>query len=109
MTKRQAERFVREARMLLTAVPENAEPPNQYGDVAVYQDDDGNVMASLYIGSFMAVDPCGRYHHLLSPNGISRPCVSFWGAVERWSDRLGISIESGDGDPTDIFAVRVIR
>lgn len=58
---------------------------------------------SAYLGSFMALDPCGRYHHCLSPNGVTSRCEAYWGALEKAADRLGGWIESGEGDPTDIF------
>jgi len=109
MAKSRAETLIRELRALLVAVPEDAEPPADYGDVTVYEDDDGNVLARLYVGSYLALDPCGRYHHILSPNVMTIGCESFWDAVDRWSDELGVSIVAGDGDPTDVFAVRLIR
>lgn len=57
----------------------------------------------IYLGSYMSLDPCGRYHHCLSPNGATDRCERFWEALERAADRLGGWIESGEGDPTDIF------
>jgi hypothetical protein len=58
---------------------------------------------SVYIGSYMTLDPCGRYHHCLSLNGANSRCEAFWEALEKAADRLGGWIESGEGDPTDIY------
>jgi hypothetical protein len=58
---------------------------------------------SAYIGSYMSLDPCGRYHHCLSPNGATSRCEAFWEALEKAADRLGGWIEGGEGDPTDIY------
>lgn len=58
---------------------------------------------SVYLGSFMALDPCGRYHHLISPNGITNRCMAYWEQLEACASELGGWVESGEGDPTDIF------
>jgi len=56
-----------------------------------------------YLGSYMALDPCGRYHHMLAPNGVTSKCERFWERLESAADELGGWIETGEGDPTDIF------
>ena len=58
---------------------------------------------SMFLGSYMYLDPCGRYHHFLSPNGFTRNCERFWENMESVAEELGMWIESGEGDPTDIF------
>ena len=58
---------------------------------------------SCYLGSFMSLDPCGRYHHILSPNGSSNRCEAYWKALDKAAYRLGGWIGSGEGDPTDIY------
>ena len=65
--------------------------------------DDIEEYQTCYIGSFMSLDPCGRYHHAISPNGLSQRCERYWEALEKAAGRLGGWIESGEGDPTDIF------
>jgi hypothetical protein len=69
------------------------------------EDYDGNKLKSCYLGSFMSLDPCGRYHHILSPNGITAKCVRFWDNLEKCAEELDGWIESGEGDPTDIYFV----
>lgn len=58
---------------------------------------------SVYLGSFMSIDPCGRYHHILSENGITNKCELFWERLDDAASLAGGYIESGEGDPTDIF------
>jgi len=58
---------------------------------------------SEYLGSFMSLDPCGRYHHIFSPNGATSKCERFWNNLEECAGELGGWIEGGEGDPTDIF------
>lgn len=57
----------------------------------------------VYLGSYMYLDPCGRFHHFLSPNGVTRKCEDFWDSLDRQVSRRGLSLEGGEGDPTDIF------
>jgi hypothetical protein len=64
---------------------------------------DGEKYLSAYIGSFMSLDPCGRYHHLLSPNGITSACAEFWETLDCIARNLGFWVEFGEGDPTDVF------
>ena len=74
------------------------------GDVYAHIEDRVIVIASLYIGSVFALDPCGRYHHLLSPNGYTSRCGAFWESLERQLEQRGLWLESGEGDPCDQFA-----
>lgn len=73
------------------------------GDTETVEGMDGEPYQSTYLGSYMALDPCGRYHHCISPNGVTGRCEAFWKALERAASRLGGWIEGGEGDPTDIF------
>lgn len=66
-------------------------------------DEYGNKYVSYYAGSFMQFDPCGRYHHLFSPNGITSICEDFWEDFEEVVKELGYEMESGVGDPCAIF------
>jgi hypothetical protein len=66
-------------------------------------DYDGNKIKSTYLGSFMSLDPCGRYHHAISPNNVTSRCERFWENLEECASELGGWIESGEGDPTDIY------
>ncbi len=58
---------------------------------------------SVYAGSYMSLDPCGRYHHGLSPNCVTNNCNKFWDSVDKVAELLGGWIEGGEGDPTDIY------
>ena len=63
----------------------------------------GEAYYSTYIGSYMSLDPCGRYHHLLSPNGVTKNCKQYWESLDKVAELLGGWIEGGEGDPTDIY------
>lgn len=65
--------------------------------------DDGSTYQSEYLGSFLTLDPCGRYHHCLSPNGITARCERFWQNLDDVAADIGGWVESGEGDPLDIF------
>jgi len=58
---------------------------------------------SEYLGSFMALDPCGRYHHVLSPNSVTSRCEQYWAMLEDAASAAGGWIGTGEGDPTDLF------
>jgi len=64
---------------------------------------DGEKILSQYLGSYMSMDPCGKYHHCLSPNDVGEECIQYWENLEKAADNLGGWITSGEGDPTDIF------
>ena len=62
-----------------------------------------NPYMSTYIGSYLSLDPCGRYHHILSINGLTSRCEAYWESLEKAATRLGGWIESGEGDPLDQY------
>ena len=62
------------------------------------------VEARVYLGSSLGLDPCGRYHHMLSPNGVTSRCIAFWDSLERQVEARGMWLTCGDGDPLDQFA-----
>lgn len=59
-----------------------------------------------FLGSFISLDPCGRYHHVISPNGLTAKCTRFWASLEETAHELNAWIQEGEGDPTDIFLCR---
>lgn len=101
--------IAKDAAETLRAVPTDAQVDTEYGDAYVYEDMGGNVIASLYLGSYLHLDPCGRYHHMLSPNGATRRCEDFWDSLERQLDKRGLGMEGGEGDPADIYVTRWLR
>lgn len=58
---------------------------------------------SIYLGTVFSLDPCGKYHHALSPNGATEDCETYWETLEEAANELGGWIESGEGDPCDQF------
>lgn len=66
-------------------------------------DTDNGTYESCYLGSWMSLDPCGRYHHFISPNGITKKCEIFWKVLDEVASKLGCWIDNGEFDPTDIY------
>jgi hypothetical protein len=62
---------------------------------------------SIYLGTATSLDPCGRYHHMLSPNGSTKRCEAYWESLERQLEKRGLSLTSGDGDALDQYAVEM--
>jgi hypothetical protein len=89
MNKREVKRYLK------SIMPEMDEVENLYEDEGIYK--------SIYLGSFMSLDPCGKYHHILSPNGVTSRCEAFWQRLENAASELNGWIETGEGDPTDIY------
>ena len=56
-----------------------------------------------YLGSYMSLDPCGKFHHFLSPNGITTRCERYWGNMDKACNNLGMWLESGEGDGCDVY------
>lgn len=64
--------------------------------------------ATLYLGRVYNFDPCGKYHHLLSPNGVQKRCIFAWEEFEQAIEKLGMATVSNEGDPTELYATYVI-
>ncbi len=79
---------------LKSLIPNMEFVPGQYG---------GDARMSIYLGSYLSLDPCGRYHHILSLNGATKKCEAYWARLDKAADEVGGWIESGEGDPTDIY------
>ena len=70
--------------------------------------DEGQYLTN-YLGSYMYLDPCGKYHHFLSPNGIEKRCMRYWDNMERAASELQMWIEPGQGDLCDVFLCKQIE
>lgn len=64
---------------------------------------------SIFLGSYLTLDPCGKYHHVLSRNGATKKCETFWDRVNAAADEVGGWISSGEGDALDIFFCMPIK
>jgi len=76
-------------------------------EVTDFEMDEGQYLSN-FLGTYMSLDPCGKYHHFLSPNGVTKKCERFWGNLEKSANELNMWIESGEGDPCDIFLCKDI-
>jgi hypothetical protein len=77
-------------------------------EIIDFEDGEGQYMSN-FLGTFMSLDPCGKYHHFLSPNGITKKCERFWINMESACNSLQMWIEPGEGDPCDIFLCKTIE
>lgn len=72
------------------------------------EDNSGSIIQSIFIGTYMHLDPCGRYHHLLSPNGVSQKCITYWERLDKAAEEIGCWLSAGDnGDLCDMFLNRL--
>jgi hypothetical protein len=71
--------------------------------------EDGEEYMANFLGTFMQLDPCGRYHHPLSPNGITKRCSRYWENMEKAAQSLGMWLQEGEGDPCDIYLCKPIE
>jgi hypothetical protein len=103
--------LAQDAANVLMAVPEDAELDSHYLDAYVYVDPDNtdNVLASMYLGTTMGLDPCGRLHHMLSPNGVTDECVTFWEDLESELEERGLFLFGDEGDGCVYHVGRVLR
>jgi hypothetical protein len=93
MNKREIKSFLRSAK-------ESAD-----GDYLSLSDDGTAISSHVLLGSFLSLDPCGKYHHILSPNGITTRCERFWENLEDCANELNAWTETGEGNALDIFLV----
>ena len=64
----------------------------------------GDPYVAIFVGSVMSLDPCGRYHHILSPNGVTKKCERYWNNFEACCNELNCWYECGlNGDLCDVF------
>lgn len=68
--------------------------------------DDDEKVDSYYLGSYMSLDPCGKYHCILSNNDMTAECNLYWETLEQVAEELDCWITSGENDPTDIFLMK---
>ena len=78
-------------------------------NMEVIENMDAEKVMSYYLGSYMLLDPCGKYHHFISPNDVTEECEKYWENLEKAAERLGGYITSGEGDPTDIFFEMLVK
>lgn len=65
--------------------------------------DKGTEARGVFIGTVFALDPCGRFHSMFTGEAPVK-CQQFWESLERQLEKRGLSLESGEGDPCDVFA-----
>lgn len=58
---------------------------------------------TVYLGASFNLDPCGRHHEILSPNGVTSRCERYWERLEAAAKAAGGWISGSDGDGCDVF------
>lgn len=66
-------------------------------------DGQGNLTKSVFLGTVFAILPSGRYM-----SGTTED-ERFWADLEAVASEYNMSVESGEGDPCDIFLVKQIE
>lgn len=107
-------KLAREVKVLFDAVSaDDLRAAKNNGDATVgdvfleFDNSENHVIGRVYLGSALALDPCGRHHHVLAPNGVSNRCERFWESLERQLELRELSLSAGEGDPCDQFAERL--
>ena len=83
--------------------PEDLEPFKIDGKIICEGDNPEDNYQMNFLGSYMSLDPCGKFHHFLSPNGVQKRCENYWNSMDKAANDLGMWLESGEGDGCDIF------
>jgi hypothetical protein len=87
---------------------EDFKPVKLNGKVIFEGDNPDDNYQMNYLGSYMSLDPCGKFHHFLSPNGIQKKCERYWDNMEKACNNLDIWLESGEGDGCDVYLCKQI-
>ena len=88
--------------------PEDFEPYEINGKIIFEGADPEENYQMNFLGSYMSLDPCGKYHHSLSPNGVTKKCANYWNNMEKACNELDMWLEPGEGDGCDIFLCKLI-
>jgi hypothetical protein len=72
----------------------------------VYEDDDGNMVGSCYIGSILSLAPSGKYYTFWTSNQTAKDVIkdeAFFKALEELADKNDMYLSSGEGDLCDLY------
>lgn len=96
----------RQIKKELSRIIKKAEEKNEF---YIYENENGDNSESIFLSSFLDLDPCGKYHCVIVPNEPLKKCERFWESFHRAAEELGGYITSGEGDYTDVFYERIIE
>jgi len=68
---------------------------------------DGEKFKVAYVGSVLYIDPCGKYHSVLT--GAPQECIDFWDDLETAVEDRDAWIECGEDDLVDLFVWRSLE
>ena len=72
-------------------------------------DHPGELVKQYFLGVVRLLCPCGQIGHAPSPpdeEWVPQECYDFWTKLESDLSNFGIGLDSGEGDPCDIFATK---
>lgn len=69
--------------------------------------DDNQDLYFAYLGETYSIDPCGKHHCILSPNGITKRCERFWGNLYDQVEKLNCWVKSSEGDYCSLFIYQI--
>jgi len=101
------------ANKVLSKVPTDAPKDSEYGDayVSVSPGSD-SVCASVFLGTVFGLTPSGKYYMPWTTNQTEEDVendAAWYEELEAELDKYDLSLENGEGDPRDLFAVRYLR
>lgn len=85
----------------------------EFGRAAVQEDDSGNRIKFVFLGSVLALVPSGKYYQPWASGNVTEDEAekdeAWYEQAEAELASIGASLESGQGDACDLFAVKVIE
>lgn len=69
-------------------------------------DEEGNIIASCFLGTVMNTAPSGKFYSFWCNNQTRSDVVKdqcFFDALDEVAEENGMWVDSGEGDPTDLF------
>jgi hypothetical protein len=95
----------KEIKKELKAIIKSAEEKNEF-----YQyEEDGEEYEQLFLGSFMSLDPCGKFHCMLVPNEPTKKCDRYWYNLNKAAEELGGWLGDSNGDFCDVMFNRFVK
>lgn len=77
------------------------------------EDECGNEVKSVYLGSVFSLSPSGKYYTPFASSNVTvkeaERDEEWYAALEKTAEQHGLFIESGQGDPTDIIASKLVE
>ena len=60
--------------------------------------EEGKTLWSVGLGYTFSLDPCGKHHCMLSPNGITKKCERYWDNLYKVAEELDCWIDTSEAE-----------